>query len=553
MGTSISNADKKYSDILSEIETGQIKIPQFQRKFVWSVQASAKLLDSIVKGYPIGTFIYWRTNERLRAVRDIGGIPLPDTEDGEYVNYVLDGQQRITSLYAAFMGVKVRRGDRKVDDFSNIYINLDADEEEDEQIVVTESEKIDGGCYIKITDLLNKGISFLIQFPSEYHSKIDKYKSIIQSYQFQGINLQKASIDVATEVFTRLNVGGKELTLFEIMVAKTFDVHRNFDLEEKYRELILELTPAKFDTIAPATVLQTVSILITKECTRTHILKLSRSDFINAWDIAIESIKKSVDFFRAYGIPVSNLLPYNALIVPFAYFFSKHPDHPEGRMKHMLEDFFWRCSLGYRYSSAVEGKLAVDIQKIDKILNGEMPKYEWRMDVTPQLVRENGWFSTNKSFIKAVLCLYSMQRPKSFNNNLDVNIDNSWLIRADSKNYHHFFPKAYMRKEQPEVDDFLVNHVVNITIVDDYLNKRRIGSKAPARYIGEFQANNPGIESTLRTHLIDGMVNSGIATNDFHTFFNNRLNTITTLLNERLIIQETGNEKYEDVEDTEEE
>ena len=95
--TSLENIPVKYTDLISDIETGQVKIPQFQRKFVWGIKASAKLLDSVIKGYPIGTFIYWRTDERLRAVRNLGNIELPEPTDGEYVNFVLDGQQRLTS------------------------------------------------------------------------------------------------------------------------------------------------------------------------------------------------------------------------------------------------------------------------------------------------------------------------------------------------------------------------------------------------------------------------------------------------------------------------
>ena len=53
---------KKYTDLISEIQKGQIKIPKFQRDFVWSIDKTAKLLDSILKGYPIGTFILWETN-----------------------------------------------------------------------------------------------------------------------------------------------------------------------------------------------------------------------------------------------------------------------------------------------------------------------------------------------------------------------------------------------------------------------------------------------------------------------------------------------------------
>jgi uncharacterized protein with ParB-like and HNH nuclease domain len=58
---------RTFSSLVGEIEKGQIKIPQFQRDFVWTMQKSAGLIDSIIKGYPIGTFIFWRTKERLRS------------------------------------------------------------------------------------------------------------------------------------------------------------------------------------------------------------------------------------------------------------------------------------------------------------------------------------------------------------------------------------------------------------------------------------------------------------------------------------------------------
>ena len=88
----------KYSRLISEIKNGQIKIPQFQRDFVWDLKGSAKLLDSIFKKYPIGAFIFWRTDNRLRSIRNIGNIDLPEPREGEFITYVLDGQQRITSL-----------------------------------------------------------------------------------------------------------------------------------------------------------------------------------------------------------------------------------------------------------------------------------------------------------------------------------------------------------------------------------------------------------------------------------------------------------------------
>jgi len=80
-------ASKKYTDLISEIQKGEIKIPKFQRNFVWSLDKTAKLLDSILKGYPIGTFILWETNERLNDIKNIGNLKLPAIPDDIKVQY----------------------------------------------------------------------------------------------------------------------------------------------------------------------------------------------------------------------------------------------------------------------------------------------------------------------------------------------------------------------------------------------------------------------------------------------------------------------------------
>ena len=559
----LENIAVKYSDLISEIETGQLKIPQFQRKFVWSIKDSAKLIDSILKGYPIGTFIYWRTNERLRSIRNLGNVDLPEPKIGEYVNYVLDGQQRLTSLYAALKGATIKDENGKTTDYSNIYIDLLASEEED--IIITEFVERDPKSILKLNDLINGGFKILGSYPEELHDKIESYKIILTGYAFSVINLKNSSIDVATEVFTRLNVGGKSLSLFEIMVAKTYHVFPDkinpennhneiFDLAVKYDELKEQLKVSHYDTLPSATVLQVIAILLKKDCTRKTILQLEKMEFINIWEEAANCIKSSIDFFRSYGIPVSRLLPYYSLLVPFSYFFHKHKESPVGKTKQMLEDFFWRASLGFRYSSGAEGKLAQDVLKIDSIINDMLPKYEWAINVNKEFIETNGWFSTGKSFIKAVLCLFAKQKPKRFNNNLDVIIDNSYLKIASSKNYHHFFPKAWVAKNTTIADGSKVNHIANITIVDDYLNKNVIRAKSPAIYMEDFKNKNENLFSTMQTHLID--INSdGIWENDFAKFYNNRLERITTALSAFIIPQDTSGqhlEVYADIENDDE-
>lgn len=465
---------KTFPNLLGAIEQGQIKIPQFQRDFVWTMQKSAGLIDSIVKGYPIGTFIFWRTKERLRSVKDIGKQVLPEPQQGEFVDYVLDGQQRLTSLFASLRGVILTREDGREDDFSKIFIDLEA--QESDQIVITDIEGKDEKSLISVSKLLTGGLKLLVSYPEHYHDKLDTYKNRIESYQYSIIQVKDAPIEIATEIFTRINVGGKPLSLFEIMVAKTFDHEKQFDLAEKFQELLDNLKPFDYETISDATVLQTVSLILSKECKRQVILRLDKNDFVNTWDKAKDSIERTVEYFKNYyRIPVSQLLPYNALIAPFSYFFFYHPDKPTGDKQRFLEDFFWRCSLSGRYSSAVESKLAQDVKRIDQILTGELPSYDWSIDTSDEFIKNNGWFSAARSYIKAILCIYAYFQPKSFNDNSIVNISNYWLKQANSKNYHHFFPKAHLRKQN--YGEFRINHILNITIVDDFSTRERLKRK----------------------------------------------------------------------------
>jgi len=215
---------KKYSDLISEIQKGIIKIPKFQRDFVWSIDKTAKLLDSILKGYPIGTFILWQTDERINDIKNIGNLEIPQTPDGTKVQYVLDGQQRITSLYAAYLGAEIQKiGEKKITNYSDIVVNLDVDiTENGDQVISAEPT---GEKHISLNDVLNfsysKAKALSDRFSEKELEKIDGYSTAFKTYEFSTVVLRKEDIDSAIEVFTRINTGGQTLTLFEIMSAKT--------------------------------------------------------------------------------------------------------------------------------------------------------------------------------------------------------------------------------------------------------------------------------------------------------------------------------------------
>lgn len=523
-----------FSSLFSEIENGAIKIPQFQREFVWSKAKSAKLLDSIVKGYPIGTFILWKTNERLRSIRNLGGVSLPETPKGDAVKYVLDGQQRLTSLFVTLKGLTIHRETHE-EDYSQFWVDLTASEHE--EIVLMETAGRNEKQVIQLKDLLSGDFAYLASFQKELQDRIRTYKNRIESYQFSAILMKDAAIDVATEVFTRLNVGGEPLSVFEIMVAKTYDPDKKFDLAEKFSALLTDLQAVDYDTLSSATVLQTVSVLIRKDCRKREILNLPKQDVIKTWPKAVEAIRASVDYFRNYyRIPVSKLLPYPGLVIPFAYFFYRHPDKPTGDRQKYLQDFFWRVSLGGRYSQSLETRVAQDIGKIDRILKGKLPSYDWAVDVSAEFIGRNGYFSASRSFVKAILCVLAHKEPKSFVDNSIVRLDNAFLKQANSKNYHHFFPKSWLDRQG--VDWERINHVANITLVDDFLNKRLIRSQSPKTYMKEFISKNPDIKKCMSTHLIKLSANFGVMTDDYDNFFRARCKAISRELTKQIIPQE---------------
>ena len=88
--------------IIDKIGSGEIRIPSFQRGFVWEPDAVAFLMDSLFKGYPIGAVLLWRTKEQLVNERQLGCFTLPNPAKDYPVDYVLDGQQRLTSIFSVF-------------------------------------------------------------------------------------------------------------------------------------------------------------------------------------------------------------------------------------------------------------------------------------------------------------------------------------------------------------------------------------------------------------------------------------------------------------------
>jgi len=527
------NTQRKYHSLISDIDLGRVKIPRFQRDFVWDKARTASLIDSIIKGYPVGTFILWKTNERFPTPWNVGNHNIPETPPGEPVQYVLDGQQRITSLYAVLKGLRLDRDGKEVD-YSKICIDLGPEPDDQEECVLTEPNE-DCRSTVTVHDILTKSFKHFDEYTDGQRDKIEYYGRRLKSYDFSVIEIPEYSIDTACEIFTRINTGGKTLSVFEILVAKTYAPEAKFDLEEKFRELLEGskedekarcLEDASFETIPPMTVLQCLSAHLQNGITHTQIMGLNRSAVAESWSRVRDTIFHAIDYLQNHlGVAVSTLLPYHVLLVPFTRFFDQNnfkPPSPE--QKDWLSNYFFLTSLGNRFTSGVAQKIGVDLSKIDQIVRGKSPTYPGEdFKITPELFLERT-YTINDSFSKALLCLLSSKRPKNLLNGGDVKVGNNWLGKSSSKNVHHIFPKAFIKKEGKK--GWNPNVVANIMFADEHTNQKVIRARAPQDYFSEFKRRNKNFEDYLSTHLINDECFKAIMNNDYDTFIQNRAKLI---------------------------
>jgi len=109
--------------ILDAVLSGEIRIPAFQRGFVWDMERVAYLMDSIYKNYPFGSLLFWRTRMKLSTERKRGQFELPEPVEDYPIDYVLDGQQRLTSIFTVFQTDLPRGGD---ENWLDIYFDFTA-------------------------------------------------------------------------------------------------------------------------------------------------------------------------------------------------------------------------------------------------------------------------------------------------------------------------------------------------------------------------------------------------------------------------------------------
>jgi hypothetical protein len=288
----------KIDKALSRIESGDIKIPAFQRRFVWNQEQVLELLDSVYHNYPIGSVLLWRSSEKLKATRNVAGLEIPERSAEYPVNYVLDGQQRLSAIYGVF--AKVRTPAPAEEPYQVDLDVFDISFDFEKHAFIPTSSAAELPRTLRLSALFDTDSLFpaLTALSAEDRKEAQDLYSRFSNYELPVVTISGRSKSEVGTIFERINSTGTRLTTLDLMVAWTWS--EEFHLQEEINELLYRLEAKEFADVPAKIVLQSLSAVLRQSTTTGTILRLPPEEVRARFPDLAASFERAVDFLSTH-------------------------------------------------------------------------------------------------------------------------------------------------------------------------------------------------------------------------------------------------------------
>lgn len=512
---------KIYSFVEEQLAKDRLLIPTFQREFVWEPENIRKLWDSIYRFYPIGSILYWITNSYLHTHRKLGGFEFPHDEDTvrkfkEWA-YILDGQQRATSLLVSILGGKGKVKDEEDFDYT-LYFNATDATFFFANELAKRKLKANPAFLIRLKDV-PKG-EFL-----DFYEKISKEKGITEEiknnikqlfrifsdYKLVLIKIQGVDVDEVCDIFERINQEGKKLDPVDIIVARTY---RNEDLEKgiklfylrdnlKQLKEILAESGNRFQNLDDLSIIQMISICLRKEeegtrkslgITPKALDNLETEDLENNWDNCQRTIFETIKFLADLKIHGPDMLPYGYLLFPICHYFHKN-NSPN---RQIAKQWFWKTAFGLEDFRRADEVYYFCTEFFDKLESGKSQILPELVLSKTKLVQASYYYRSALS--RAVLAFLAKHKPIDFSDPDAEVLDSVYLLLSQAPNLHHIYPQKFLSTAKGLPENAPIDSLMNICYLRAKTNIK-IGYKNPLHYFREYKdAGNFG--NIIKSHLI---------------------------------------------------
>jgi len=558
-------------DVLAEVKKGSIQLPDFQRGWIWDDFRIKGLLASVAKSFPIGVVMMLETgNDSVKfKTKCIEGVKLSDPVKPKQL--ILDGQQRLTSLFQAIVSNEVvkTRNEKGYEIQRWYYIDMKKAMEnngdlEDAIVSINEKKQITSNIGKDIElDLSEKYMEyqnlmfpvhmldepFVWSMPFQEYWKYDPektqffnefFKKIV--YQFNDYALpviilsNQNSKEAVCQVFEKVNTGGVSLTVFELLTA-TY-ASDDFDLKQDWENILKEFKEYKvLKYLKNTEFIQAITLLasyyrkkeyqeqaLPKEntpaisCKRKDMLNLSLENYKKYRDPIIHGYIETCKLLHQHHIYSDKDLPYSSQLIPMAAIMAVLGNKMDlmGN-KNKLMRWYWCGVFGELYGGANETRFGLDLPQIVEYILSDVEDSNTLFDAHFSPSRLHTLRTRNSAAYKGIYALLLEEGTRDW---LSASPIDQLTYFSESIDVHHIFPVVWCEKNRIHKNDY--NSIINKTPLSGRTN-RIVSGDPPSKYLERLRAKaNVGpeeFEQILRTHAVNVEL---LRADDFAGFFKDR-------------------------------
>ncbi len=525
-------------DLLGEIRSGTMVLPDFQRDFVWEPGATQELIVSIANNYPAGSLLRVRDAKRVFAAREFEGAPPLNGQ--KYTFLVLDGQQRLTSLYQAFYGVGEHRyylDLRKLlngDDFEEAIFHMRATTK---WVKARENFDLQAKELTLPLSMLKGGAGGFLQWllqvtnpmPADDRTQMldaltkinEQWIKTIDDYHFPVVTLSdKTEPDALCTIFETLNRTGVKLSVFELLTARFWP--QNINLRALWDKAQEENSIIEHFQVDPYYILQAISLACRKapSCKRSDVLNLAPTDIDGWWDKVVSGLAAGLTILRDdCKVMLPKWIPYQTMLAPLAAVIAKSgtPKNAEaGAHREKLKRWFWCAVFSQAYESSPNSQSAKDMSDLTTWLVGDqLPESVKALRFDPKALRDVT--PRQRSIYRGTICLIlgSGTGARDFHTQAVITGN---LMTEQGIDDHHIFPNDFLQKKKDITLKRTRDCVLNRTLIDRTTNQM-ISNRAPSEYLKDIsQTSGFPFEAVLTSHCLPTGDTSPLWRDDYDTF-----------------------------------
>jgi hypothetical protein len=538
--TDITIQRKRLSALLRAVDEKRFAIPKLQREFVWDGNKAAKLLDSIVRGMPIGTVIVWRAprSQRLHLRQKYHVLPQFNPDHPE-VWFLMDGQQRVSVLYHVREGSTLRNAGRREIDFSRVVLSLNGDAEEPR---VRYRKPLDDE-FVSLSDVLSGGWRRRLgHLPTRKFARVERTRQAILDYPM-FLTFLEAPIEDVREAFRRINTQGMKITTADAIFSRAEDLHLRDvlhevrdNLDEAFCDIdeqpvLFAMLAARGESEPRGEALERALKRLEAQVSRDPSLKRSLE---RTWRELRDCFGKAVDYLRQ-NFKVLNLsyVYSDYMIAMLALFYYRNGSRgADAFQREQIKRWFWSTTVSSRYSGRNFNRyIRRDVEYFRGLAEGKRRQFRFvpeadRRDLT------RAQYQSRTGITSACYSLLMLHKPVSImDDGLNEIPIERYATRTNRKDRHHIFPAALMSaNEQPPKD---YNSIANIALLTAQENQG-IGKKQPRLYLDGAWTNERTFKAKMDRHLIPFADDCGVWERDLVKGFQRFLRQRTDLLCEAL-------------------